>query len=128
MLHPIKPIEAQRIIDGSGRANGEEWHPEYPFVDELVPLRGLAAQIAPHPVFTLYQLRLRESGLAIGGIGFFGPPDAHGSVEVGYGLVAAERGHGYATEALLCMLDIAVNNGAQEVIADTDLDKVAGMF
>ncbi len=37
--------------------------------------------------------------LAVGSIGFFGPP-VDGEVEVGYGLVPDARGRGVATEAL----------------------------
>ena len=42
----------------------------------------------------------KVSGLAVGTIGFFGPPDDTGTVMVGFGLVEAVRGQGYATEAL----------------------------
>lgn len=102
----------------------DRWHADYPLVDELVPLRSLAETTNPHPVFTLYAIRT-DDGTAVGGVGFFGPPDAHGSVEVGYGLIEAFRGHGFATEALEAAVRLAVLNGAQEVRADTDLDNVA---
>ena len=76
-------------------------------------------------MFTLYQVREASSGLAVGGIGFFGPPDADGAVELGYGLVAAARGRGYATEALIGALGIAAAHGARLVRADTDLPNTA---
>ena len=71
-------------------------------------------------MFTLYQVREASSGLAVGGIGFFGPPDDDGVVELGYGLVAAARGRGYATEALVGALGIAAAHGARLVRADTE--------
>src|SRR5215510_7515752 len=41
----------------------------------------------------------RELGAVIGGCGFKGPPDRDGMVEIAYGIDAAHRGSGYATEA-----------------------------
>lgn len=90
--------------------------------DELVPLRSLASSAHPDPIFTLYLIRLRSDGLAIGGLGFFGPPDENGRIEFGYGLVAAARGRGLATEAVLAALDFAATAGARSAAAVTDLD------
>lgn len=122
VLHPITPEEARRIADGE-REPG--WHPEYPFEDELDPLRSLARAVSPDPVFTLYQVRERVSGLAVGGIGFFGPPDRDGVVELGYGLVQAARGRGIATEALVAAVGIAAGHGATAVHADTEVGNTA---
>ena len=119
VLHPIAPAEAARIVARTPDA-GDRWHPEYPFEDELAPLRSLAASAAPDPVFTMYQVREASTALAVGGIGFHGPPDADGAVELGYGLVPSARGHGYATEALTGALGIAAAHGARLVRADTD--------
>ncbi|MET8902931.1 GNAT family N-acetyltransferase [Streptomyces sp. NPDC004538] len=52
------------------------------------------------PEWGVFALVRREDGLAVGGMGFHGPPDEDGRVEIGYDLAAAARGHGYATEAL----------------------------
>ena len=118
VLHPIRPGEAARIVAGVPGSD-DRWHPEYPFEDELGPLRSLAGPGAPHPVFTLYQVRDAASGLAVGGIGFFGSPDAEGAVEFGYGLVAAARGRGFATEAVQALAAIAAVHGASLLRADT---------
>jgi RimJ/RimL family protein N-acetyltransferase len=117
-LHLIAPAEARRIVSGSPNPS-DRWHPAYPLEDELDPLRSLADDSDPDPVFGLYRIQLLASGLAIGGIGFFGPPDEDGSVELGFGLVAPARGHGYATEALQAAVRIAAAHGAQRVKADT---------
>ncbi|WP_107071031.1 GNAT family N-acetyltransferase [Streptomyces cyaneogriseus] len=52
------------------------------------------------PEWGMFVLVRREDGLAVGAMGFHGPPDEDGRVEIGYDLVEAARGHGYATEAL----------------------------
>jgi RimJ/RimL family protein N-acetyltransferase len=124
VLHPILPPEAARIVSGAPGLH-DRWHLEYPFEDELDPLRSLAAETDPDPVFTLYQVREAGSDLAVGGIGFFGPPDEEGAVEVGYGLVAAARGRGFATEAVRAVVRLAADHGAALLRADTAPGNVA---
>jgi RimJ/RimL family protein N-acetyltransferase len=49
----------------------------------------------------------RASGSAVGGCGFKGPPDADGVVEVAYGIEAAHRRRGFATEAANALVEFA---------------------
>lgn len=44
----------------------------------------------------------------IGDLGFHGPPDETGTVEVGYSIVPAYRKQGYATEATSCLVQWAL--------------------
>jgi len=118
-LDAIPPRLAMRIVAGEPD-EGDRWHPQYPLDDELDPLRSLAAASDPHPVFTMYVIRSADDGLAIGGLGFFGPPDESGAVEIGYGLVESARGRGLATEAVAAALSIARDHGARTVRASTD--------
>lgn len=122
-LESISPELACRIVTRDPAAD-DAWHAEYPFEDELVVLRALAENPNPDPVFTMYQIRRRADGLAIGGLGFFGPPDESGRVEFGYGLVPSARGAGLATEAVIAALTFARNRGAITAEADTDLGNV----
>lgn len=124
-LDPIDPALAARIVARDERP-GDDWHPEYPFEDELVPLRMLAAQADPDPVFTLYAIR-DDAGVAVGGFGFFGPPDETGTVEFGYGLVPSARGRGLAAGAVAEGLRIAAAHGAVRAIADTDETNAASL-
>lgn len=123
-LETITPSLAARIVDGC-RSASDLWHPEYPLEDELEPLRGLAVTQSPDEAFTLYMIRLRTDGLTIGGLGFFGPPDDHGRIEFGYGLVPSVRGRGLATEAVIAALGFAARHGARSASADTDVDNIA---
>ncbi|MEU0738218.1 GNAT family N-acetyltransferase [Streptomyces sp. NPDC006134] len=52
------------------------------------------------PEWGMFALVRREDDRAVGAMGFHGPPDEDGRVEIGYDLVEAARGHGFATEAL----------------------------
>lgn len=127
-LHPISPEHARRIV-AREPLEDDAWHEEYPFEDELGPLRPYAASTGGHAVFTFYQVRESATGLAVGGIGFFGPPEVagprHGIVELGFGLVASARGRGLASAALAAALGIAESHGATAVIADTLLQNRA---
>ena len=65
-------------------------------------------------------------GAVIGAAGFYGKPDDTGAVRVGYGLAESARGHGYATEALIALLEWASRqDGLTCVLADTTRSNVA---
>lgn len=66
----------------------------------------------------------RSDGCAVGTIGFFGPPDDAGLVEIGYGLIASARRAGLITEALTIAVAAAHHAGAT-VIAHTSPDNAA---
>ncbi|WP_280116219.1 GNAT family N-acetyltransferase [Leucobacter viscericola] len=120
-LHAISAEEAARIIARSPIPE-DNWASDYPLEDEIDPLKGLIKRTKtgyePHP-FTMYRISERATGQAIGGLGFFGPPDEYGHVEVGFGLVESARNKGYATEALQAAVEIASAEGAYAILADT---------
>lgn len=95
----------------------DRWHADHPLVNELDPLRALAEMTSPDPIFSLHAIRT-DGGIAVSRIGFFGPPDAHGCVEVGYGIVEGVREQGLATEALKAAVRLAEVNGARQIKAD----------
>lgn len=120
ILHPLSPAEAGRIVARTP-SETDRWHAEYPFADELDPLRSLADAEETESVFTLYSISTRSDDLSVGGVGFFGPPDEDGVVVVGYGLIPAARGNGYGAEALTAAVQIAFAYGAKTVAADTGI-------
>ncbi|MFE0775812.1 GNAT family N-acetyltransferase [Streptomyces sp. NPDC058861] len=127
LLHPLSVAEAERIVARAPLA-GDPWAEEYPQDGDVRGcggfLRGVFERGDPG-VFRAYEVRLIESGLAVGGIGFHGPPDEVGVVTVGYGLVPGVRGRGYASEALRALLEIARVAGVAGVKGDADLDNPA---
>ena len=90
----VTAAEAADMRDGRRHPS---WHPSSPRPDD-VDAASMVREASPwgprHIVF---------DGLAVGGIGLFGPPE-DGEVEVGYGLVEEARGRGLATEALRALL------------------------
>ncbi len=71
---------------------------------QTIPARRRLEQLAADPSEQPWLVRaivLRRDGRVIGSVGFHGPPDPHGRVEIGYDVVPAERRKGYAREAVL---------------------------
>lgn len=58
----------------------------------------------------------RESDTAVGVLGYKGPPDRDGVVEVAYAVVPAVEGRGYATEALEAGVEIAFAHPAVRTV------------
>jgi RimJ/RimL family protein N-acetyltransferase len=123
VLHPFTVAEAERLVEaGPAPAGG------YPTDMDVAGVRRYLEVCArdgdPRP-FGAYEIRVRADGRAIGGAGFHAAPDDGGTVTIGYGLIAASRGHGYAAEALRELLRFARENGAARVKGDTDRGNVA---
>ena len=59
----------------------------------------LRSSVGPDPWQHGFAIIHRQSNEAIGSVGFKGPPDAHGMVEIAYGIVPVYQGQGYAGEA-----------------------------
>jgi len=87
-------------------------------------LRICANTGEPQP-FGPYEIRTRQDGQAIGGLGFHGPADENGSVTIGYGLIPSAQGMGYASEALRALLTFGWAHGITSVEGDTDHDNIA---
>ncbi|OSY42600.1 Acetyltransferase (GNAT) family protein [Streptomyces platensis] len=119
--------EAEQVVagelDGSAR-----WVPGYPTDGDVTAARRFLDTCAntgnPQP-FGNYEIRRRDNGQAIGGLGFHGPADENGSVTIGYGLIQSARGKGYASEALRALLLFAQAHGVTCVKGDADHDNLA---
>jgi RimJ/RimL family protein N-acetyltransferase len=58
--------------------------------------------------------------LIVGTIGFKSPPDSNGSVEIGYGIVLSQQGHGFATQAVDLLVKEAFSKAEiQTIVAYT---------
>lgn len=123
ILRPLTLDEARAVV--SGDRAGRSWSAGYPAEGD-VEIARLVLQHPPHTereiLFGTRQIIDRESGLVIGALGFFGPPDADGQVELGYGVVPEARGVGIATEAVGALLAFAdAQPDVSRVVASAEL-------
>ena len=89
------------------------------FVSEAVSpafLEYLRSRDHSNPWLPGFGVVHRESGIVIGSAGFKGAPDASGMVEVGYGIVPAYEGRGYATEVTKMLVTWAFASGQVRVV------------
>jgi len=106
LLTPLTRDIARQVA--SGERSGA-WAEDYPTEGDLVIAGLLLADptgAEPGP-WGSYQVVERGTGLAVGGVGFKGPP-RDGAVEVGYGLAPSARGRGLATEAVRALVELAL--------------------
>ena len=91
-------VSAADAADMLAGRRQDRWHPDYPRRDDI----DAASMVGPDgdPWGPRHIVVDQQ---AVGSIGFFGPP-VDDEAEVGYGLVAAVRRRGIASEALLAML------------------------
>ena len=121
-LHQLEPAEGRALLQG--KADPERpWMAGYPMQGTLIAVEAFARAIdqgSDPGAYGVYQLVRSSDGVVIGDIGFHGPPNAAGSVTVGYGLAPGARGQGYATEALQAVVAWALAQpGVVVVEADT---------
>ncbi|MFE7543295.1 GNAT family N-acetyltransferase [Streptomyces platensis] len=127
VLHPMTVSEAEQVVAGKSDGSGR-WAPGYPTGGDVSAARrflGTCANTGDPQPFGNYEIRRREDGQAIGGLGFHGPADENGSVTIGYGLIQSARGKGYAAEALRGLLLFARARGVTCVKGDADHDNLA---
>ncbi|HEX8034229.1 MAG TPA: GNAT family N-acetyltransferase [Ktedonobacterales bacterium] len=94
----------------------------------MLPQDAVLLEAAPQRSDWSYLVVHTGERSLIGDIGFHAPPDANGSVEIGYDILTAHRGQGYAVEAGEALLDWAFQQpGARFVVAESLVDNVASM-
>jgi RimJ/RimL family protein N-acetyltransferase len=110
----LEALAESRIPEGlKDRAEPESMPPA--FVASRA-LKQLAAG-QPYPWSTSFLIVNDKSNKIVGGCGFKNTP-VNGRVEVGYGVAPAARGRGGATQALKLLIEMALEAGEREVMAE----------
>jgi ribosomal-protein-alanine N-acetyltransferase len=122
-LHSLTAQEWSAVADGRWVRRA----PDYPTEGDLVVAALMVSGDWPNDDWGPLQIRLREGDLAIGGVGCKGAPDEARRVEIGYGLAESVRGRGFATEALLGLIDWLRDQGVREVLAECDPGNAASI-
>lgn len=120
-LRPITPTMATALRAGGD--GGLDWLGGGPFEGTLDACGGLLKAHEAglyQETWGAYAIVLRAEGLAVGGVGFHGPPRG-GSCEIGYDLVPPARGRGLATEAARLVAAFALAQpGVEFVVGHTE--------
>jgi RimJ/RimL family protein N-acetyltransferase len=121
-LAPLDVEEARALVE-TGCCTGRRRVEGYPTDATLVAAGIIVTAAAEHcdmGPFTNYQIVRKLDGTVVGDCGFHGVPDAHGTVEVGFGVAPAARGRGYAAEAVEALIGFALlQHGVRRVQAET---------
>jgi RimJ/RimL family protein N-acetyltransferase len=88
------------------------WARGYPLPGTRVAARNFVRQAEAagddgNGQWGMFEIILRETGEVIGDIGFHGPPDESGTVEIGYGIVEQYRGRGLVGESAVAICGLA---------------------
>jgi RimJ/RimL family protein N-acetyltransferase len=128
-LRPLPAGVAAMIPEdraGAGRALGAALCAEWPDSHLLGPLERQAGLSAGSECFGIWVMIEREGGNVVGDVGFHGPPDQAGAIEIGYSVIPGRRGRGYAAEAAGALVAWALSQpGVQTVVAGCLPDNVA---
>lgn len=101
---------------------GLEIDSEWPSGDLVEVLPGIAEAVEADPALAPWGVWvIVEGGRLIGDIGYKGPPDDSGTIEIGYGLVPSARGCGFAVEAVRALVSWALARpGVMRVVATVE--------
>ncbi|WP_251018820.1 GNAT family N-acetyltransferase [Streptomyces sp. ISL-11] len=103
------------------------WAPGFPAEGDRVIASFVADRPEALDAYGQRQIIERESGLVVGAIGLFWPPD-EGAVDFGYGVVESRRGLGYASEAARAIVEYAFSApGVHTVRAEVELSNPASV-
>lgn len=90
--------------------------------------RGGADAAGWYSWYVLHRPEPGGTGELVASVGYMGPPDPAGSVEIGYSVCAAWRGRGFATEITAALIENAVQRGATQVRAHARADNAASLM
>ena len=123
------PLISARLAESmraatQGGPRSADWAPGFPRQDDLDGCSFVPPAGSPAAPWGSRLVVRRSDGMVVGSIGCFGPPDRHGVVEIGYGLVDCARGNGLITDALRLLVPAIEATGAT-VQAHTAHDNAA---
>lgn len=128
LLRPALPRHLQAELIGNaafqeaiGATVPDNWPPDLYDHDAINWTLRMLASVPDMQRWAMYYVLERgESDVVVGTVGYKGPPDDAGTVEIGYGILEQYRGRGYATEAARALIDQAFADArVRRVIAET---------
>ncbi|MFC8127050.1 GNAT family N-acetyltransferase [Streptomyces sp. NPDC057302] len=127
LLREVSPAAAADLA--AGGTGGLTWIEGGPFEGTRTAAEMVTKAYASgvhRPEWGMFALIRAEDEIAVGGMGFHGPPDEEGVAEVGYDLAVGARGRGYASEALAALSTLALTRpGVTSLLAIIEPDNTA---
>mgnify|MGYP000085476935 CR=1 FL=1 len=131
ILIPMTHEQVRSVMIGEEIPHQEfsiEKDPHWPRKDtmDILPVADQILESQEHPSgFEIWMIVKRDTQTVIGDIGFHGPPDNKGTVEIGYGLVDTEHNQGLGSEALKALMDWALQQPeVKNISATCKLDNI----
>jgi RimJ/RimL family protein N-acetyltransferase len=130
-LRVLPPSAATALAQDRARASrilGADLADLWPQPDLYNILHRQVSALPWNEPFGIWVVIERASATVVGDIGFHGPPDESGSVEIGYCVAPGHRRRGYATEAARAIVDWALRApGVRAVTATCDPENLASV-
>jgi len=104
------------MLSSLGIKPGDGW-PDLDTMETLPRILVNLDKVMEPSGFESWMIIIRDTNLIIGDAGFKGLPNKSGEIDLGYGIIAAERNKGFAYEATVGLLNWAFNQ--EEVAAVT---------
>ena len=130
----LKPLPGQAAAalledrEAAGRVLGARLSAQWPDPNLDGVLRRHAGASVDSECFGVWVMIERRSGTVVGDIGFHGPPDDAGTIEVGYSVIPSRRRRGYATEAAGALVGWAHSQpSVHAIVAGCDPSNVPSM-
>jgi RimJ/RimL family protein N-acetyltransferase len=140
-LHPEYPIRTDRLVirawchddlDVYHRLFSDPEVARYHYFEPLdyedarAKLDGLRSELTEPGHWINLAVESAASGEIVGGVGIGWISDVHHQADIGYSLLPAHQGHGYATEAATAMVDLAFSGlDAHRVVGRLDARNTA---
>lgn len=104
----------------------DDW--PHPDLAEALPIIYEQQRLHPTPIVWDALVIDRKTQCLIGDVGFKGGPDASGTVDIGYSIVPAYQGRGYATEiAQAAVAWVKQQPGIKRITAECDIENKASI-
>jgi len=136
----IKPLSYSQLLtyleannklerEWSLRFTGRTLSPDVKkMVRELTLPKIVEARPADHVFYTFWIVIEKVSNSIVSELGFKGPPNEKGEIEIGYGTMPSQQGKGFMTEAVAGMLEWAKNReDVKFVLASIDKNNKASL-
>ncbi|MBS7332301.1 MAG: GNAT family N-acetyltransferase [Weeksellaceae bacterium] len=136
----IKPIETERLtlipytkeiaqdildsnfksIEALNLTCGKNW-PDQEIIETLPKIVFNLSKVIAPTGFESWMIVKKDTNEIIGDVGFKGYNTIYNKADIGYGIIETERNKGYATEAVIALINWAYTNDSLTLITATTL-------